>query len=156
MFGLLKALFLGPQAAGPAVSMQEFTPGPDVPLAPDISLEDGTWRVPVRGEVSIPLFNWAVPPGTDKCLLTYRVRLRPDGLEGFVYLEMWCSLINLGRFFSKGLKDRISGTRDWSEHEVQFMLKAGQHPDRLELNLFANGSGTVWIDRITILKTPLR
>lgn len=46
----------------------------------------------------------------------------------------------------------LSGTTDWTTQETEFFLKAGENPDNVKLNLVINGSGTVWIDEIRLLK----
>jgi hypothetical protein len=35
-----------------------------------------------------------------------------------------------------------------------FFLEAGQKPDLIRLNLVVNGTGTVWIDDIRLLRQP--
>ena len=87
--------------------------------------------------------------------LIYRAKLRTEGIEGQVYIEMWCDFPGKGEFFSRALQSPLSGTNDWSSQETTFFLKKGETPDNVKLNLVINGEGTVWIDDIRLLKGPL-
>ena len=47
-------------------------------------------------------------------------------------------------------------TTDWSTQQTPFALKQGENPTHYKLNLVIEGKGTVWIDDISLLKTPLK
>ena len=100
------------------------------------------------------LFELPVGSGIENCMLTYRAQMKAENLSGKAYLEMWCRLPGRGEFFSKGLKNTLTGTTGWAEYEVPFYLKKGQQPDLLKLNVFCKGQGTVHIKDIKVLKTP--
>ena len=87
--------------------------------------------------------------------LVYQARLRTEGVEGKVYLEMWCNFSGKGEFFSRGLQTPLTGTINWTTEETPFFLKKGENPDNVKLNLVIDGKGTVWIDDIRLLKGPL-
>jgi hypothetical protein len=61
----------------------------------------------------------------------------------------------MGEFFSRGLHSPLSGSVDWTTQEIPFLLQPGQKPELIKLNLVVNGTGTVWIDDIHLLKGPL-
>ena len=84
--------------------------------------------------------------------LVYRAKVRSEGVEGQVYLEMWCHFPGKGEFFSRGLKSPLTGTTDWTTEETPFLLRKGENPDNVKLNLVINGKGTAWIDDIRLLK----
>lgn len=88
--------------------------------------------------------------------LTYRAKLRSSNLHGQAYLEMWCRFPGKGEFFSKGLQSPVTGTMNWMSAETPFFLKKGEKPDLIKLNLVIDGRGTVWIDDIRLLKSPLQ
>ncbi len=88
--------------------------------------------------------------------LIYQAKLRTEGVNGQVYLEMWCHFPGQGEFFSRGLQTPLSGTTDWTTEETPFFLKQGENPDNIKLNLVINGTGTAWIDDIRLLKGPLK
>ncbi len=85
--------------------------------------------------------------------LIYRAKIRTEGVEGKVYLEMLCSFPGRGEYFSRGLQP-LTGTKDWKTVETLFFLKKGENPDNVKLNLVIDGTGTVWIDDIKLLKAP--
>jgi len=88
--------------------------------------------------------------------LTYQAKIKTEDVEGKVYLEMWCHFPAKGEFFSRGLQTPLSGTTDWTTEEIPFLLKEGQNPDNIKLNLVITGKGTVWIDDIHLMKGPLK
>ena len=87
--------------------------------------------------------------------LFYQAKLRTEGVEGQVYLEMWCHFPGKGEFFSRALHAPLSGTQEWTSQETPFFLKKGQNPDNIKLNLVINGKGKVWIDDIRLTKASL-
>jgi len=76
-------------------------------------------------------------------------------VTGRAYLEMWCVLPGQGEFFSRGLQSPVTGTVDWSSIETPFLLKKGQKPELIKLNVVIDGTGTVWVDDIDLVKGPL-
>ncbi len=91
----------------------------------------------------------------EDALLIYQARVRTQGITGKVYLEMWCDFPGLGEFFSRGLNSPITGNSDWTITSTPFILKKGQTPDKVKLNLVIDGSGTAWVDDIRLLRSPL-
>lgn len=87
--------------------------------------------------------------------LVYQAKLRTEGIQGRVYLEMWCHFEGRGEFFSRGLDSPLSGTNNWTSAEIPYFLKAGENPDNVKLNLVGEGTGTVWVDDIRLVKRPL-
>ena len=75
-------------------------------------------------------------------------------MEGQVYLEMLCHFPGKGDFFSRGLIEPLTGTTNWTTVETSFLLKKGENPDNVKLNLVIEGKGTAWIDDIRLLKIP--
>jgi len=88
--------------------------------------------------------------------LIYQAKVRTEGVQGQVFLEMWCHFPGKGEFFSRGLQGPVSGTTEWTSVETPFFLQKGENPDNVKLNLVINGTGTVWIDDIRLIKGPLQ
>ncbi len=88
--------------------------------------------------------------------LNYKAEVKTENFAGDTFLEMWCFFEGKGRFFSRGLDHILSGTNDWTTLETVFLLRKGENPDKIELDLVINGSGgTIWIDSIRIEKGKL-
>lgn len=126
-----------------------FAP-PDKTIAQDgIVVEEQGWRIDAPAPRTVRLFE--VPmKDTHNGMLTYRARLKTKDIEGRAYLAMWVRFPGMGEFFSKGLHNAVRGTNDWSEYEIPFMLKKGQEPDLVKLNLEVEGTGTVWIKDVEL------
>jgi hypothetical protein len=103
--------------------------------------EPRTFRLYETGDIDI-----------DDARLIYRARLRTRGVEGRVYLEMYCHFPDKGDAFSRGLQTPLTGSTDWVTEEIPFFLRRGENPDNIKLNLVIEGSGTAWIDDIRLLR----
>jgi hypothetical protein len=116
---------------------------------------NGSLKVVATGPTTIRLFETG-PMDVDNARLTYSARLRTQDVKGKVFLEMWCGFTGKGEYFSRGLQNPLTGTVDWTSAETPFFLQAGQKPDMVKLNVVVDGSGTVWIDDVKLMKGPLK
>lgn len=91
----------------------------------------------------------------EEARLIYTAQVRTEHLDGTAYLEMWCHF-DEGSYFSRGMNATLSGTSDWQVLSTPFLLKRGQKPERITLNIVIDGTGTVWMDAIELLKEPLK
>lgn len=87
--------------------------------------------------------------------LIYQAKLRTEKVTGKIYLEMWCHFPGKGGFFSRGLQSPLTGTTNWVTEEIHFLIRKGDKPDHLKLNLVIDGKGKIWIDDIRLIKGPL-
>jgi len=115
----------------------------------------GSLRIQVTVPTTVRLFE-VNDIDVENARLAYQAKVRTKGVQGQVYLEMWCHFPGKGEFFSRGLQDAATGTTNWMTMETPFFLKKGEKPDLVKLNLVINGAGTVWIDDIRLLKGPLQ
>lgn len=115
---------------------------------------NGSLRITATEPVTVKLYE-SGDIAIEKTQLIYRARLRTEDVAGQVYLEMWCSFPGKGEFFSRALQSPLSGTNEWSSQETPFFLQKGENPDNVKMNLVINGKGTVWIDDIKLLISPL-
>ena len=90
----------------------------------------------------------------DDAKLVYQAQVKSD-LDGEAYLEMW-ALIAGRHYFSRGMNNPIKNKSDWQILETPFIFQERQQPDKVILNLVINGTGTIWIDDITLIKEPLK
>lgn len=95
------------------------------------------------------------PMGIENRMLIYSAKLRTERLYGKAYLEMWCDIPGLGEYFSRGLGQPVTGTTEWTNVQTPFRLEKGQMPANVKLNVVIEGTGTVWIDDIRLLLSPL-
>lgn len=115
----------------------------------------GSLRIQVAVPTTVRLFE-VNDIDVEDARLTYQARVRTKDVQGQVYLEMWCHFPGMGEFFSRGLQNAASGTTNWMTMETPFFLKKGEKPDLVKLNLVINGTGTVWIDDVLLMKGPLQ
>lgn len=116
-------------------------------ICKDLAAEGGGWRAECLKAATFRLFE--VPdPGVEDCTVLYRAKLKAEDLTGKAYLEMWCRLPGRGEFFSRGLNQVVTGTNDWVSCEIPFLLKKGQAPDLIRLNLVVAAAGTIFKRRV--------
>lgn len=116
---------------------------------------NGSLKITVEEPTTIPLYETGDIDIEDARLI-YQAKMRTEDLEGTAYLEMLCQFRGAGEYFSRDLSSPLSGTNDWSTEQTPFLLKKGQNPDNVKINLVVNGKGTVWIDDIHLFKGPLK
>ncbi len=115
---------------------------------------NGSLRITTTGPVTVRLYETG-DIDIENARLIYEAKLRTKGVEGQVYLEMWCHFAGKGEFFSRALQSPLSGDTEWTTLETPFFLKKGENPDNVKLNLVIDGKGTAWIDDIRLVKGPL-
>jgi len=155
MLNWLKSLLRPPEPAGPPRVLQAFgNTQPTITQGGVAPSEDG-WLINAQQAQTIRLFEVPVSD-LEQVRLTYAAKLKAEGLEGKAFLEMWCRFPGRGEFFSKGLRQPLSGTTDWASFETSFYLRRGQKPDLVKLNLVIEGTGKVGIKELTLSETPLK
>ncbi|TNE32602.1 MAG: hypothetical protein EP349_01230 [Alphaproteobacteria bacterium] len=143
-----------PEPSGPPEELRQFTTRDPLLQQSGIASTADGWEITIDDAASLPLFELPLE-GIDSAVLTYHAELKAENLDGQAYLEMWCRLPGRGEFFSKGLNAPVTGTTDWISCETPFLLKEGQKPDLLKLNVAATGKGKVFIRNIRVSKTPM-
>jgi hypothetical protein len=116
---------------------------------------NGSLRVTAAEPTTVRLYEMT-DIDIDNARLIYQARIRTEDMDGQAYLEIWCHFAGRGEFYSRGLERPLSGTTDWTTEETPFLLREGENPDRVKLNLVINGSGTAWIDDIHLIAGPLK
>jgi hypothetical protein len=154
MINWLKSIFSRPQPSGASEMIRLFRTTDRTLSQGAITVAQDSWLVDSKEEQTIRLFE-VQEPQAEQCLISYRAKMKTDGLAGRAYLEMWCRLPGHGEFFSKGLNQAAKGTTDWASYEVPFYLKKEQKPDLIKLNLIVEGRGKVWLRDVQLFKTPM-
>ena len=114
----------------------------------------GSLRITAAKPTAVRLFEMD-DIDVESATLIYRAKIKTENVVGKAYLEMWCHFPGKGEFFSRGLTTPLTGTTDWTTEETPFFLKKGEKPDYVKLNVVIDGTGTAWIDDISLLSAPL-
>ena len=140
----------------PVDSMEGIITQSGVQIDKEVSSDgNGSLRIAATAHTVVRLFEVG-DVDIENARLIYQAKVRTEGVEGQVYLEMWCHFPGKGEFFSRGLQTPLTGTTDWTTEETPFFLKKGENPDNVKLNLVIDGQGTAWIDDIRLVKGSLR
>lgn len=140
----------------PVDSIKNIISKSDVEFVKDVSKDgNGCIRIDVDEAKFIRLYELD-NIDISNARLKYKAEVKTENFAGNVFLEMWCFFEGKGRFFSRGLDNTLSGTNDWTTLETFFLLRKGENPDKVELDLVINGSGgKIWIDAIRLEKERL-
>ena len=109
----------------------------------------GSLLVTANAPTTVRLFELG-DVDVEEANLSCAASVRSEGLDGIAYLELLCSFSELGEYFSRALESPATGDSDWAVQEVAFLLQKGQNPDNIKLNLIIDGTGTVWIDDLSV------
>jgi len=140
----------------PIESLDSIITKTDVSIDKEITTDgNGSLRITATQPTTVRLYETG-DLDVENARLTYQAKVRTEGVEGKVYLEMWCQFTGQGEFFSRDLSSPLSGTSGWSTEETPFFLKKGENPDNVKLNVVIEGTGTVWIDDIRLFRGPLQ
>ncbi|MEW5947140.1 MAG: hypothetical protein AB1742_13165 [bacterium] len=140
----------------PADSLEGVISRTGVSVDSEVSSEgNGSLRLDAGGSTTFLLYEVS-GVAVDEARLIYRARMRTENVIGSAYLEMICVMPGEGEYFSRALQSSLSGTVDWTTVETPFFLQKGQTPEMVKLNVVVEGSGTVWIDDVGLLKGPLK
>ncbi|UCE64962.1 MAG: hypothetical protein JSU85_08735 [Candidatus Zixiibacteriota bacterium] len=140
----------------PVKNLDGFLTQEGVEVDRDVSSDgNGSIKIVAPESTTVRLYE-AGDIDIENVRLAYQAKIRAENVIGQAFLEMWCVFEGKGEFFSRGLRTLVTSDTDWKDTETMFYLKAGENPDNIKLNLVINGSGTVWIDDIKLVKHPLR
>ncbi len=140
----------------PVTNIDEIITKSGVEIDEKISSDgNGSLLITATDSTTVRLFE-IENPNVENARITYQAKLKTEGIDGRVYLEIWCGFKGKGEYFSRGLHNILSGTTDWTTVETPFFLKAGENPDLIKLNLIIAGTGKVWIDDIHLMKGPVK
>jgi hypothetical protein len=111
----------------------------------------GSVRVDATGPVVVPLIE-SGDLDVESAIITWTARLRAKDIEGNAYLEMSCRFPGRGEYFTRGLAHGISGSKTWTLSRTSFVLRDGENPDNIRLNLIMTGPGVAWVDDVRLLR----
>lgn len=139
----------------PLDGMDQVIAGSGVQIDPAVSADGhGSLQIVASEPAVVRLFEVG-DLDLDLARLSYQAKVRTEAVDGQVYLEMWCHFPGQGEFFSRALHSPLSGSNEWTTQSTDFMLRKGQRPDLVRLNLVVDGRGTAWIDDVRLFGTSM-
>ncbi len=112
---------------------------------------EGSLRISATVPTVVSLFETGDVDVEGKTLV-YKAKLRTGDVKGRVYLEMLMDRPEGGQLFARGLEASLTGTNDWRSESISFTLAEGQNPKNVRLNVVIDGTGTVWVDDVKLVK----
>lgn len=115
----------------------------------------GAARLDTRVPATVRLFETG-DLDVEDATIVLEARLRTEGCAGRVYLEMLCGFAGRGEFFSRALDGALTGTTGWTTQKTPFLLRKGENPSNIRINLVTDGPGSIWIDQVRLTRSSAR
>ena len=140
----------------PLNSLEELATSEGVAIDTAVTTDGvGSVRVDATEPITITLLE-LTDLDAQNTTLTFEARLRSQDLEGMAHLEMEVYLPEQEEpIRTPGLGRLVRGTTEWGVATTSFYFQPGQQPEAVRLNLVVDGAGTVWVDEVRLLRTPL-
>jgi len=90
----------------------------------------------------------------DNCFIRCKAKVKAENYKGIGYLEMLFT-IDGKEYYTRTLTQRFSGSEDWETPYADFILKKGEHPSNIKLNIIAEGRGTILVKSLELKKKPI-
>lgn len=136
----------------PVDNLEEIVGRSQLQFDPDISSDgNGSVKIIATQPITVPLYETG-DLDIENTRIFYQAKIKTRDLKGKAYLEMLCHFPGKGEFFSRALNSPLTGTQDWTSQETPFLLRPGENPDNIKLNLVIEGTGTVWIDDLRLIE----
>ena len=113
----------------------------------------GSLKFSVAQPVTLPLFEIKLPGDGAKFTLTYKMKVKD--FSGDAYGQMDVNYANGGKQSLNNYQSAMGATSDWQPRELTYTVQRGQKVSSIVLSLILNGSGTVWIDDVHVIRAPL-
>lgn len=114
---------------------------------------DGSIMITTAEPVTVRFFEGKLPGENSK--YTYKVKLKTENLNGDAYLTMDVNYPSGGKqTVQQEVRSYLSDTNDWTPMEISISAP-NQKPASVVLNVVVDGDGTVWIDDLHLIATPL-
>jgi hypothetical protein len=121
------------------------------------TIVDGAAQVTAGPEGgTFPLVSLA-PPDLGTVGYAIKGQVRYTDVAGQGYLEMWSTLVDGDRYFSRtlaadGAMAALTGSSGWRSFELPFFLQGAPSPERLEINVVLPGEGTVAVGKLSLVR----
>lgn len=120
----------------------------------DVSVDgNGSIKIEAKEPVTVPFYEVKFPGENSK--YTFKVKMKTKGLKDSAYLTMDVHYPNGGtQTISMNPNDYLYGDNDWTNMKVEFPAP-NQKPASVVLNIVLSDEGTVWVDDLHLIATPL-
>lgn len=114
---------------------------------------DGSIMINTAEPVTVRFFEGKLPG--ENCKYTYKVKMKTEKLNGDAYLTMDINYPSGGKqTVQQEARSYLSDTNDWTQMEIT-ISGPNQKPASVVLNVVVDGDGTVWVDDLHLIATPL-
>jgi hypothetical protein len=112
-------------------------------------------KIDAPSSMNVPLFEFIVGSNNvEDSKIIYRAALRSEKLSGRAYLLMSVHYPDGMESYSRGFEQALIGTVPWFTEDISSVIEKGKKPDKIKLGVVIEGTGTVWVDDIKVLKAP--
>ncbi len=113
----------------------------------------GSLKIASAQPVTLPLFEIKLPGDGAKFTLQYKMKVKD--YSGDAYGQMDFNYGSGGKQSPNNYPSAMGGTSDWQQREISYTVQRGQKVSSIVFSLILNGSGTVWVDDVHLIRAPL-
>lgn len=148
-------LFSAQPAAAEATELFSAKTVAAADVTPKISDDEDALKIENKWPTTVRLANFDVSDKKiDESVVTFTAEMQGVNFVGAAYLEMWLHFPGKGFFFGRGLDNQLTQDGGWKQYSASFILKKGEQPDNVVLNLRFDGAGTVRIRNLKAVSQP--
>jgi hypothetical protein len=122
--------------------------------ADSITHTKGALKIEAPSSMTVKLVQTG-PLSANDCMLIYRATFRSKELSGRAYLLMTVRWSDGLETFSRGFEQAIIGSVPWVMEDISYTLdRTGKTVANVTLGMVIEGTGTVWVNDVKLLKAP--
>jgi uncharacterized protein (TIGR03067 family) len=138
-------------------TIRAFAPNQPPITKEGVTADEKGWKIEAKEKRTVRLHDVHYTCRPD-CAITYRAQMKSSDVQGKAYLEMWYHVSGEpydNERVSKGVTMPLTSTNEWASYETSFAVPNPHQVDRIKLIVRMEGSGTVWVRDIELLRGPL-
>ncbi len=113
----------------------------------------GSLKIAAAQPVTLPLFEIKLPGDGAKFTLQYKMKVKD--FSGDAYGTMEVNYASGGKQSLNNYQSALGATSVWQQRELIYTVQRGQKVSSIVFSVILNGSGTVWVDDVHLIRAPL-
>jgi hypothetical protein len=119
------------------------------------STSKGALKIEAPSSMTVKLVQTG-PLNVNDVTLIYRATFRSKELSGRAYLLMTVRWADSLETFARGFEQAIIGSVPWVTEDITYNVERKKKVDNVTLGMVIEGTGTVWVNDVKLLKTTLK
>jgi hypothetical protein len=154
VFDDLVDLFTVPCTENSETVIRRFDTRRPVLAAGKVDIVNHMWVLSPDRNQRTPFFKVSCP-GLQDCEVTFRLKVKSNFLDGWVFPEMRCEYLDGEEETVRDADQVLRRTSDWTVRELSFRVYGGEAPIFYKLNIISSGKGCIFVKDVELVKKKL-